>query len=221
MRINYCLGKHPSLPFGKEIRRKPRLRFGITLPLEYLGGVGGLGASQRLTKDPIYPRGSGGWAGVKLSIRKGLSPNETVLAYAGCSFRKYVKGGFLKDGKYSHGELVITQKGVVFVKATGFLKTGRTRRHSFDFADIEGARIEERGIRGALLSEVFLVIDHLSQRGTTSYRYSLGHGEAYRLLKVIAVEKVRFEEDALVDHLRMRFSSSSKDSNSQEVRLQV
>jgi hypothetical protein len=35
MRINYCLGKHPSLPFGGEIRRKLGPRFGITLPLEY------------------------------------------------------------------------------------------------------------------------------------------------------------------------------------------
>ena len=34
MHINYSLAKHPSLPFGKESRRKPRLRFGTTLPLE-------------------------------------------------------------------------------------------------------------------------------------------------------------------------------------------
>jgi len=40
------------------------------------------------------------------------------------------------------------------------------------------------------------------------------------LLDPLRVEKVRFKEDALVDHLRMRFSSS-KDSNSQEARLQV
>ena len=35
MRINYGLVKHPSLPFGGEIRRKLGPRFGTTLPLEY------------------------------------------------------------------------------------------------------------------------------------------------------------------------------------------
>lgn len=35
VRINYSLVKHPSLSFRREIRRKPRPRFGTTLPLEY------------------------------------------------------------------------------------------------------------------------------------------------------------------------------------------
>jgi hypothetical protein len=35
MRINYSLAKHPSLPFGRTLRKKPAPRFGITLPLEY------------------------------------------------------------------------------------------------------------------------------------------------------------------------------------------
>ena len=35
MRINYCLGKHPSLPSRIEIRRMTRSRFGATPPLEY------------------------------------------------------------------------------------------------------------------------------------------------------------------------------------------
>ena len=35
MRINYCLAEHPSLPLGREARRKPGLRLGTTMPLEY------------------------------------------------------------------------------------------------------------------------------------------------------------------------------------------
>jgi hypothetical protein len=35
MRINYSLAKHPSLPFGREARRKPGPRFGTTPPLEH------------------------------------------------------------------------------------------------------------------------------------------------------------------------------------------
>jgi hypothetical protein len=143
-----------------------------------------------LLKEPIYPREPRGHTGVRLPVIKGLNPDEKFLASARCSFRIYATGGIIKDGKYSNGTLYVTRKGIVYIETSGFLGTGRTRKHSFKFSDID-ARIEDRGVRGAIGGNVFLVIDHTSQKGIKAYRYSLGNTHALRLLRVINVQRAR------------------------------
>jgi hypothetical protein len=158
-------------------------------------GMEKLGCSPRLLKEPIYPREPRGHTGVRLPVIKGLNPDEKFLAFARCSFRIYATGGIIKDGKYSNGTLYVTRKGIVYIETSGFLGTGRTRRHSFKFSDID-ARIEDRGVRGAIGGNVFLVIDHTSHKGIKAYRYSLGNTHALKLLKVINVQRGRVSAPA-------------------------
>ncbi len=167
------------------------------------GGIGGLGRSLRLLKEPIYRRESEGHTGVRLSVIKGLNPDEKFLASARCSFRIYATGGIVKDGKYSNGTLYITRKGIVYIETSGFLGTGRIRRHSFKFSDID-ARIEDRGVRGAISGNVFLVIDHTSPKGIMTHRYSLVNTHALRLLRVINVQRGRVSAPADLERAILR-----------------
>ena len=167
------------------------------------GGMGGLGRSLLLLKEPIYRRESEGHTGVRLPVIKGLNPGEKFLASAGCSFRIYATGGIIKDGKYSSGTLYVTRTGIVYIETSGFLGTGRIRRHSFLFSDID-ARIEDRGVRGAIGGNVFLVIDHTSQKGIKAYRYSLGNTHALRLLKAINVQRGRVSAPADLERALLR-----------------
>ncbi len=59
-------------------------------------------------------------AGVKVS--EGTNPDEKVIIRVGATF-----------GNLS-GALIVTEKGVVFLKATGFLRTGRFRLPFFAFS---------------------------------------------------------------------------------------
>jgi len=79
------------------------------------------------------------------------------------------------------GEIVVTQRGIVFLEATGLFKTSRMRHHAIPFSAIVGARIETRGITGAFTGQVFLAIDFSTGVESVTRRYSCSRSEAERI----------------------------------------
>ena len=109
--------------------------------------------------------------------------NERVLARSVCKCNNL------------SGELIVTNLGLAFEKATGFLSTGRTRVHFFTFDEIHNIRIESKGIGSSLLGSVVLAIDHKSQAlGSRTNRYHMQKGNAERIIG--AIQQTRESESA-------------------------
>jgi len=115
--------------------------------------------------------------GVDLSQLSGINPDERVIHIVGCNYQKFT------------GELVLTNEGVVFLRATGMFKTGRERLHYFSFEDLQGIRLEKKGLLGACIA-----IDHRSLAwGNRTYRYSCSEFEAGLFLAAVEKQKLQLK----------------------------
>lgn len=108
-------------------------------------------------------------------------------------------------GEWLGGEVILTQKGVVFLEAAGLFHTSRRRHHSYPFDQILGVRIESRGITGALSGEAFLAIDVSTAAGAKTYKYSCHRGDAERLCGRISglIQRKQVSEELKKELLRL------------------
>jgi hypothetical protein len=121
--------------------------------------------------------------GVDLSQLSGINPDERVVCTLGCSYQKFT------------GELVLTNKGVVFLRATGMFKTGSERLHYFGFDDLEGIRVEKKGLFGACIA-----IDQRSLAwGNRTYRYSCSESNAQQFLDAVENQKLQLKTPDEID----------------------
>jgi hypothetical protein len=126
-----------------------------------------------------------------LSKRDGLDPDEKVINYEECDFLKHEKKGRFgtTQRECTTGELVLTQKGLIFLEATGFLKTSRRRIHSYTYDDIQSFRMESRGAVGASTGTVFVAVSLITPKGEMTVRYIIRKGRAVQIIQ--AIEKMR------------------------------
>jgi hypothetical protein len=115
-----------------------------------------------------------------VGISEALNHDEQVVAAIRCDYIDDV-------GRSKGGELVLTQRGLVFLEKTGIFGTGRRRHHSCDYQSMRAVRIEVPGLIGA-----HLCIDYESPIGRETMRYKLSLAEALYIKAVIrkAVEAI-------------------------------
>ena len=103
----------------------------------------------------------------------GINPDERVFHRIKSAFQKI------------NGELVVTNKGIVFLKSAGFLGKGRERLHYFSFEDMHGIRSEKKGLLGCNIA-----LDHRSLAwGNRTYRYACSKQDASQFLGAIELQK--------------------------------
>ena len=97
------------------------------------------------------------WIG--LSKLDGINPDERVFHRIHCTYQKF------------NGELIITDKGIVFLKYSGRFVTSRERMHYFVFDEIHGIRTEKKGMFGN-----YIALDHRTLSwGNRTYPVSYTH----------------------------------------------
>jgi hypothetical protein len=103
-----------------------------------------------------------------LSKIEGLNSDERAVHVSRCKYQKF------------SGDLVITNKGVVFIKYEGaFVRRGQ-RIHDFPFESIRGIRMEKKGFFGSSIA-----IDGTSLAwGNRTYNYQCSESEANIFLAV-------------------------------------
>jgi len=108
-----------------------------------------------------------------LSKLDGINPDERVFYRTKSTFQNI------------NGELIITDKGIVFLKSAGFLGKGRERLHYFGFDDIHGIRSEKKG-----LFKHYIALDHRSLSwGNRTYRYSCSQQDVSAFLSAVQLQK--------------------------------
>jgi hypothetical protein len=108
-----------------------------------------------------------------LSKLEGINPDEQVFHSMRCTFQKF------------KGELVITDKGIVFLRSSGMFGTGRERMHFFVFEEIHGIRAEKKGLLGSSIA-----LDHRTLSwGNRTYRYACSQLDANEFLGALALQK--------------------------------
>ena len=116
---------------------------------------------------------------------EGINPDERVFFRIGCSYQKF------------NGELVLTDKGIVFLKASGLFGTGRERMHYFTFVDIHGLRAEKKG-----LFTNFIALDHRSLSwGNRTYRYSCSHQDVVDFLGAFELQNLYLKTPEEIEEL--------------------
>ena len=106
-------------------------------------------------------------------MAEGINPDEQVFHRIRSTFQN------------TNGELVVTNKGIVFLKSAGFLGKGRERQHYFSFEDIHGIRSEKKGFTGH-----YIALDHRSLSwGNRTYRYACSKKDASVFLGAVNLQK--------------------------------
>ncbi|MGY5871536.1 MAG: PH domain-containing protein [Candidatus Thorarchaeota archaeon] len=108
-----------------------------------------------------------------MSKLDGINPDEQVFHRIRCTYQKF------------KGELVITDKGIIFLKSSGMLGTRRERMHYFVFDEIHGIRTEKKGLFG-----YYIALDHRTLSwGNRTYRYACSQQDANVFLGAIDLQK--------------------------------
>jgi hypothetical protein len=109
-----------------------------------------------------------------LSKLEGINPDERAVHVAKCRYQKF------------SGDLVITDKGVVFIKYEGaFVRRGQ-RIHDFPFEDIKGIRHEKKGLFGNSIA-----IDSTSLAwGNRTYNYGCSESEVKIFIAMFENQKL-------------------------------
>lgn len=84
------------------------------------------------------------------------------------------------------GEVVLTQKGLVFIETRGMFSVKHVRHHAYDYDSIKAVRTESRGITGSLTGEEFLVIDIEDPGNSLTLKYSCKKDDCTRIKRTIA-----------------------------------
>jgi hypothetical protein len=117
--------------------------------------------------------------------REGLNFDEKAVDSARASFQSYLSDSRgIQMEHLTSGELVLTQKGIVFIEFKGTFSVKQIRHHSYEFDSIKAVRTESRGITGSLTGEEFLVVDiedWSSLQGLDPLNYRLYGGNALAL----------------------------------------
>lgn len=141
---------------------------------------------------------------VVMVIREGLHFDETELRRFDALLqvlRRNQQG--LEIERFQKGELILTQKGIVFLRFEGIFQNKKVRHHSFDYDIIKGVRIESRGITGVLSNQEFLVIEIESSSRPLTLKYSCSKAICTSLYKsleerlVFKSSKDKFQKELL------------------------
>ena len=136
-----------------------------------------------------------------MSQLSGINPDEKVVHIMGCNYQKFT------------GELVLTNNGVVFLRATGVFKTGRERLHYFGFEDLQGIRIEKKGLLGACIA-----IDHRSLAwGNRTFRYSCSESDARLFLTAVEKQKLQLKTPGEIGSLILSLVKPKGEADLREV----
>jgi hypothetical protein len=109
-----------------------------------------------------------------LTKLEGINPDERPVHVTRCRYQKF------------SGDLVITDKGIVFIKYEGTFITRGQRIHDFPFEDIKGIRTEKKGLFGNSIA-----IDSSSLAwGNRTYNYGCSESEAKIFLTMFENQKL-------------------------------
>jgi len=112
-----------------------------------------------------------------LSNLDGINPDEKVFHRIRSTFNKI------------NGELVLTNKGIVFLKTAGMFGRSRERLHFFNFDEIHGVRSEKKGVFGRSVA-----VDHQSPKwGNRTLLYSCSQQNATEFLGALKILKLRMK----------------------------
>ena len=108
-----------------------------------------------------------------MSKLDGINPNERVFHRIKTKYQNI------------NGELVVTNKGIIFLKTSGAFGRGRERLHFFAFDDLHGIRSEKKGLVGR-----YVAIDHRSLSwGNRTYRYACSQQDVSQFLRAVELQK--------------------------------
>ncbi|MFW9868494.1 MAG: PH domain-containing protein [Candidatus Thorarchaeota archaeon] len=108
-----------------------------------------------------------------MSKIEGINPDERVVYALRCRLQKFA------------GDLVVTDKGIVFIKYEGTFITRGKRLHDFPFETLGGIRIEKQGLFGTNIA-----IDTRDLAwGNRTHRFSCSDSDAKRFIAVVENQK--------------------------------
>lgn len=124
--------------------------------------------------------------------REGLNFDEKVLG------RFTVHYQILTDNqqgiqieKFLNGELVLTEKGLVFLELKGVFQKKKVRHHSYDYDIVKAVRTESRGITGAISGQEFIIIEIESPSRPMTVKYSCTKNDCWNIRKSLE-ERISF-----------------------------
>ena len=136
-----------------------------------------------------------------MSNKSGLNRDERVFHRIRCSYQKF------------KGELVITNKGIVFLKATCFTGSGRERLHFFSFDEIQGLRTEKKGF-----TKHNIAIDHRSLAwGNRTYRYFCSQRDANQFLGAVELQKIHLDAPSEIETRILSLVKPKGEANLHEI----
>lgn len=135
-----------------------------------------------------------------MSKLEGINPDERVFYITHCTYQKF------------RGELVLTDKGIVFLRESGFFRTGRERLHFFVFNEIHGIRTEKKGFR------FYIALDHHTLSwGNRTYRYACSKLNADRFLEAIERQKSQLKVPEQTESLILRLIKPKGEADLQQI----
>jgi hypothetical protein len=123
---------------------------------------------------------------VEMDRREGLNFDEEELACFLAQFETSSRGlQGTPMARLNVGELILTQKGIVFIETKGITRSKRVRAHSFDYDTIDSVRSESRGITGSIWAQEFIVIEIDSPEISSVLKYSCHKDDCVRIKKML------------------------------------
>ncbi len=131
---------------------------------------------------------------------EGINPDESVFHSTRCTYENL------------WGELVVTDKGIVFLKFKGVLGKGRERLHQFNFDEIRHVQVSKIG------SGIFrhcIVVDHYSKSSRKrTYHYECEEYKATLFLALFERQKHILQTPKEIQSSMRRLAKSKGESDS-------
>jgi len=136
-----------------------------------------------------------------LSNLDGINPDEKVFHRIRSTFQNF------------NGELVLTNKGIVFLKTAGMFGRNRERFHFFNFDEIHGMRSEKKGVFGRNIA-----VDHQSPKwGNRTLLYSCTPQDAIDFLGAYELQKMYIKTPEETESMILRLIKPKGEADLLEV----
>jgi hypothetical protein len=141
------------------------------------------------------------WIG--LAKLEGLNSDESVFHSIRCTYQNI------------KGELVVTNKGVVFLQITGILEKGRERLHQFDFDEIHDLQSDKKGLG---LFKHSIMLDHRSPSlGNHTYQYSCNQYKVNLFLALFERQKLILQTPNEIESTIQKLTKPKGDADLLEI----
>jgi len=143
-------------------------------------------------------------------LRKGLFPDEKevfMIKVSTTDLVEYSDGhSTWNEEEKRSGELVLTEDKIIFLLATGRLKSGRERHYTIGFDAIDGIREESKGISlGSLMGKINLIIAASNEEKSRQFVFSCSTDDCQQFIhktkKLLKMGESSKDFDRRVIHL--------------------